>query len=73
MRENAPYKTGKLRSSIGIKEVNSRSAWIEASADYASYVNGGTTRMDSQPFADSAAWNARNNNEGIITEVREEE
>lgn len=61
-QENAPVKTGFLRASIqytrdGPGEVDAafRPLKVEAQADYSSFVEFGTSKMEAQPFLGPAA------------------
>jgi len=49
-KELVPVKTGFLRGSIHVEEMGELKAEVIADADYAEYVELGTTRQSPQPF-----------------------
>jgi len=61
----APVKTGRLRDSIGKKIVN-RELEVYAEAEYAAYVEFGTSRMRPQPFLRPAFEINRHNLIGVL-------
>lgn len=46
----APIDTGFLRNSIGVGQVTANFALVGTNANYASYVEEGTTRMEARPY-----------------------
>ena len=49
-RDKAPVDTGNLVKSIQLRMTSATSVEVEAKANYAGYVEFGTTRMRAQPF-----------------------
>ncbi|MFI8595872.1 HK97-gp10 family putative phage morphogenesis protein [Rothia koreensis] len=49
-QRHAPVRTGYLRNSIGCHEDGPLTVLVEATANYARYVEEGTSRMSGQPF-----------------------
>lgn len=58
-QSNAPVDTGFLRDSIHVAEESDTSVSVVADAEYAAYVEYGTSRMAAQPFFEPAVENAR--------------
>lgn len=56
-QRRAPFRTGRLRRSIGSRRT-ADSVIIEATADYAAYVELGTSKMAAQPFLRPALFKA---------------
>jgi HK97 gp10 family phage protein len=46
----APFKTGFLRNSIGSRVINQYNAEVTVGAEYAAYLEFGTTRMAARPY-----------------------
>ena len=51
-----PVDIGYLQSSIGVKESNDSRAIVAAKAEYAAYVEFGTSRMSAQPYMRPAVY-----------------
>lgn len=49
-QELVPVKTGLLRSSIHVERIDHLAVQVRADADYAAYVEYGTSRAPAQPF-----------------------
>lgn len=54
-----PVDTGELRDSIHVEPPHGRTVRIVATADYAAYVEDGTSRMAAQPYLKPALYRVR--------------
>lgn len=68
---NAPVDTGHLRDSIEVTEESDDSVTVVAGAEYAAYVEYGTSKMAAQPFFEPAIESVRSEIERMIRDALE--